>query len=354
VTGLWRNDGSGWSLLAPSGFPAEAALHDLVEEAPHLLPLSGSPQLAVLGREVVLGAGYADLIAIEPSGRLCVIEVKLASNSEARRAVVAQALSYAAALYGLDVETLERDILADHLRRRGYATIAGLVEGSDQSGDFAGEPFADGLAHSLATGAFRVVLVLDSAPADLVTLVGYLEAVTEQLVIDLVTVSAYDVDGSRILVPQRVEPGRRVSEPPVTRTRQRSADRRVPGADEFRASIDQAAESARPDLQRLHDWATELERDGAARLLTGHDPRGYTLLLAWLLGENVGLVTIWNISSKAQLQLWRGPIERRAPASLAAIEAALAPRQLGQGTTIEEFPDELLAAIGDAYREAAR
>lgn len=75
MTALWRNDGSGWGLLAPGGFPDEAALHELVEEAPQLLPLSGAPRLVVVGREVPLGGGFADLIAVERSGRMAVIEV---------------------------------------------------------------------------------------------------------------------------------------------------------------------------------------------------------------------------------------------------------------------------------------
>jgi RecB family endonuclease NucS len=80
-----------------------------------MLPLSGSPRLTVLGREVRLGAGYADLIAVESSGRLVVIEVKLADNAEARRAVVAQVLSYAGYLQGLDPDQLEVQVLARHL-----------------------------------------------------------------------------------------------------------------------------------------------------------------------------------------------------------------------------------------------
>jgi len=41
-------------------------LHDLVAEAPHFLPLAGTPpRLLVLGREVQLGNGYADLVARE-------------------------------------------------------------------------------------------------------------------------------------------------------------------------------------------------------------------------------------------------------------------------------------------------
>jgi RecB family endonuclease NucS len=59
-----------------------------------MLPLAGFPRLTVLGREVRLGGGYADLLAVESSARLVVIEVKLADNAESRRTVVAQVLSY--------------------------------------------------------------------------------------------------------------------------------------------------------------------------------------------------------------------------------------------------------------------
>lgn len=120
MTAIWHNDGSGWRLLAPTGFLAEAALHSLVEEAPQILPLAGSPQLIIVGKEVLLGSGYADLLAIEPSGRIVILEIKLARNAEARRAVVAQVLTYAAYLKGLDPLVLERDTLSTHLRGCGY------------------------------------------------------------------------------------------------------------------------------------------------------------------------------------------------------------------------------------------
>jgi hypothetical protein len=77
--------------------------------------------MVVVGREVSLGGGYADLVAVEPSGRLVVIEVKLARNAEARRAVVAQGLMYAAFLHGLDDKTLEHEVLGRELSKRGYS-----------------------------------------------------------------------------------------------------------------------------------------------------------------------------------------------------------------------------------------
>src|SRR3954452_15187900 len=123
MTAIWQDDGSKWRLLSPSGFPDEAALHRLVEDAPHTLPLAGNPNLVMLGREVLLGGNYADLIALEPSGRLALIEIKLSRNAEARRAVVAQILTYAAYLRGLDINTLERDVLGPHLQKRNYESL---------------------------------------------------------------------------------------------------------------------------------------------------------------------------------------------------------------------------------------
>ena len=93
MSAIWAADrGGAGRPLTQAGFPDEAALHDLVEKAPRMLPLAGSPRLTVLGREVRLGGGYADLLAVESSGRLVIIEVKLAGNAEARRAALDGAL----------------------------------------------------------------------------------------------------------------------------------------------------------------------------------------------------------------------------------------------------------------------
>ena len=80
MTAIWQNDGTGWRLLAPTGFPDEQTLHDLVEETPQILPLAGDPRLVMIGKAVLLGNGYADLVAVEPSGRLVVVEMKLFRN----------------------------------------------------------------------------------------------------------------------------------------------------------------------------------------------------------------------------------------------------------------------------------
>jgi hypothetical protein len=352
MTAIWTNDGEGWTLLSPSGFPDEASLHSLIEQSPQLLPLAGSPRLTILGREVRLGNGSADLIAVEPNGRLVVIEVKLANNAEARRAVVAQVLTYAAYLHALERADLERTVLDGHLQRRGYDSLISAVSGDDQERSLDTEAFDRGLAESLAEGRFRIVIVLDAAPAELVRLVGYLEAVTDKLLIDLVTVTAYDVNRARVLVPQRVEPERWRPEAAPAATPPRDAGYSVAGPNDFLAIIPTAPPDQQLFLQRLADWAVALGTRGLAQLTTYHGRAGITTLLP-RVSDGAGLVTIYRDTRASYLQFWRSVFERRAPRSLTAVEAAIGEPGVRQGNIVYEVSDELLAALTAAYEEAA-
>lgn len=226
MVGIWRRDGERWSPLAPSGFEDEAALQRRIAEAPEMLPLSGQPQLVVAGSEVRLGNGSVDVLAVETGGRPAVIEVKIGRNPEARRAVVAQALAYAASLHGMSVREFE-DALAPRLREAGHESLADAMRAADQEGAFDEDPFREALAAHLREGSFRVVIVLDEAPPDLVRLAGYLETIADRIAVDLVTVGAYEVGGSQILLPQRIDPGRAPAEASAPRAPRRSGDRAV-------------------------------------------------------------------------------------------------------------------------------
>jgi hypothetical protein len=353
MTAIWRQDGQGWSLLSASRFVNEAELHTLVEQSPQLLPLAGTPQLTVVGREVPLGGGYADLLAVESDGRLVVLEVKLKQNAESRRAVVAQVLMYAAFLKGLDRDALEQGVLRTHLAQRGFTTLSDAVGRENQEGSFDATEFEDGLSESLAQGRFRLVLVLDEAPAELVRLVGYLASVADKVLIDLVTVSAYDVDGSRILVPQRVDPEHEPLPPPRSAPTVTNRGHIVEGAQDFADSIVKAREDLRANLQRLCDWAKSLEQEDLVRLQTYHTKNGYLTLLPRLRADYAGLVTIWHDNTGGYLQFWRSVFERRAPHALIETEAALGGSGVGQGNVTREVSEKLLNALTAAYREAA-
>lgn len=343
---VWaENSLSEWELLRAVGFGDEAALHDLVEANPALLPLSGSPQLVVLGREVSLGTGYADLIAVEPTGRLVVIEVKLQYNPGSKGAIVSQALSYASVLHGMSFEGLESRVV-NYLRRRRSDSIVDACSGF--LSDVVSLPSR--MEDSLRTGRFRVVLVLDAAPADLIRLVGYLDAVGSQLTIDLVQVTAYEVAGRRVLVPQRIEP-ERIEQQEAASVSPASGDF-VVGPDLFDARMDELGGPIREQCMRLRAWAEELAQEGVARLESYRGPTFATLLVR-LADEGVGPVTVYNDGKTVSLGLYRQVFERRSPMSLSAVEKAVAPRAVGKGTSVYEFTDSLFQALTCAYREAA-
>ena len=203
-----EQEGGSWTLQPPAGYENEQALHDIVMSTPELLPLSGSPALTVIGREVALQAsGFADVLAVEPDGRPVIIEVKLRNNAESRRAVIAQALSYAASLHGLSRRDFEETVLARHLDGQALFEV---VRTTLQDEDLTQSEFESSLEDHLASGSFRVVIVLDEAPTELTNLVGYLEAVTTGLSLDLIAVTSYAIAGQRIAVPQRLDPEHRL------------------------------------------------------------------------------------------------------------------------------------------------
>jgi hypothetical protein len=353
VAAIWRADGNGWILLTPVGFPDEATLHTLVENSPSILPLSGSPQVAIVGREVTLGSNSADLIAIESSGRPIIIEVKLATNQEARRAIVSQVLSYAAYLYGSTSDQLESGILAKHLQDRGIGSLAEAARAADQAAEFDSQAFTQTLNDHLRLGSFRLVLVVDSAPDELVRLIEYASAVADRLVIDLVTVSRFDVNGTSVLVPQRVQPGGLANQGANGVRNTKSEGVLTEGSSAFVASLDQLPEADRELLTRLAKWAEELQNRGYVKLQTYKGVKGVYTLLPRLQPGNVGLVSIFN-DNGAGVSIWRSVFEKRAPKSIDVVEKLIAPVTIKQGNYIpkEKITDQLLTALTTAYAEA--
>ena len=349
MTGIWTQDAEGWKLSPPEGFVDEAALQNLIEQTPEMLPLSGTPTLLILGREVLLGSGYADLLAVETSGRPVIIEVKLAQNIEARRAVVAQILAYAANLHGMTRQQLEGRV-GDGLRKRGHSSLVDALRATQEDALDADE-FTASLDEHLQEGRFRLVFVLDAVPPELMTLVAYLEHVTDKLVIDLVAVNSFKVGGTSAVLPQRVTPERH--EVTIEQTRRKESGTLYPGSDKFEATIDEASPESREALRRLLAWARDLEQRGFITLATyeGKGAKRFTLLPR-PVGEKGGLVTIWN-DKGASLQFWRSVFERKAPDFIERIER-LANTEVGPGNSVREFSEPLLEALTEAYEHAAK
>jgi hypothetical protein len=93
--------------------------------------------------------------------------------------------------------------------------------------------------------------------------------VADKLLIDLVTVAAYTIGDSRVIVPQRVDPERGEPTPRVEMAppaRPAPSGRYVAGGEDFAASIEGAPVDQRPLLRRLTEWALNLESEGLVRL----------------------------------------------------------------------------------------
>lgn len=362
MAGIWINSGTDetrWTLGAPRPFPDEKTLHGLIAENPQLLPLTGSPQLTILGSEVQLGAGYADILAVEPSGRPAIIEVKLAYSQEARSAIVSQALYYAAFLQGLTVENLEQKFaVRDHLETAGHKSILEAVQANGQDGIVDADSFTNSLQGFLDRGEFRLVLVLDGVPDELARIVSYLDAMTIQaLTIDLITVSVYDVNDTQVVLPQRVvlalnAEGIHAKSDASKPTTKSQEPVRSEGSQAFRDAIAHASGEDRDTFDKLIVWAEQIAELPDVRLVSTIGVAKVTLNPI-LLTEGVGLVTIsaYDNNQKPVIYGNRSVFERRAPNSLADIEQNFPDFKIGFGTVVPTS-DEFLDALTAPYREA--
>ena len=354
MAGIWTKAGTDWKPAAPQPFPDEATLQEMVAENPNLLPLAGSPRLIVLGREVQVGNGKVDVLAVEPTGRPAIVEVKLRKNPDAPRAVVAQILAYAASLQGLSLQSLEQGSLHGPLQKKGYASLTEAIQDQESAVDIG--DFRASFQEHLNNGQFRLVLVLDDASSELESIIGYLETVTlPGLTIDLVTVKVYEVGGVQVALPQRISPDRSntavVNERPVSRI---PKARTYDGPEAFAESVQRVKEQDRQLFRDLIEWASDVAELPNVTLFSSISPTGNVFnLQPRLAADNAGLVSIANNDGRLYFRFERRRFESLAPDSIERIERLIAPKEIGHGNEATEITPELLVALKQAYEEAA-
>ena len=130
---MWTRTETGWEAASSQPFPDEATLQSLIMETLQLLPLEGSPSLAVLGSSVRLGDEQAGIFAVESTGRPTIIETNV-SDPESRGSILAQAFSFAAFLKGSTVRSLESGALKKTSQGPRLPLYTGSGPGPDQPG----------------------------------------------------------------------------------------------------------------------------------------------------------------------------------------------------------------------------
>jgi len=351
VSEIWadRPDGS-WEPLSPTPFALEDRLQEMVFRSVGMLPLAGSPTIVALAREVQVPVtkGRVDIVAVETDGTLVLVEVKLKQNQEARKAVVSQLLSYAASLRGSTPESLLAALAGAGFDAPSVADALQDVAVGDVAA------FEAALAESLTEGRFRLVLVLDDAPGELVALVDYLEAISRGLLsIDLITVSTYDVGGRTVAVPQRVDPERYVPASGPTKVSVAPDVVTEQGSELFASSFAGAPEANQPVFAEMLAWATSLAGERVASLVSRQGATR-TVLTLRVLGEDTGLASLWNDNGAPYMWLHGTVLDRRSPKTAERLEAVLG-KKVGFRVALKwsEVSPELRDVLRDGYREAA-
>ncbi len=162
-------------------FEQEGILQDYLEQYPELLPFheveDSPPPLITIGREVGVPSGSIDLLYIDTSGRLTLIETKLVKNSEIRREVVGQIIEYASFVAQWDSGEVERRA-NQYLRANGGPSADLYRALADRARDVEPSFDPDACRHSieenLRKGNIRLVIAVDELIEPLRATVSFL------------------------------------------------------------------------------------------------------------------------------------------------------------------------------------
>jgi hypothetical protein len=227
---LYQPQGNtGWLKVPETVLPNEATLQELVKEHPETLPLDdiGGEPLLIVGRESSLGNGAPDVIGVDSSGLVTVIECKLDRNPEVKRTVIGQVLGYGAYLWGLSYDEFERQIVRPYFenpRRRHRHDFAGVSLGAamerfrneqghegqlaDEIGDesdWSQDEFRRRLQRNLADGVMRLVIVVDKVNDELRHTVEFLNECTgANFQIVCAELRYFATGGAQVLAPTLV------------------------------------------------------------------------------------------------------------------------------------------------------
>ena len=313
-----------------------------------------------------------DLLGLDASGQLVVVELK---RGETGSHMDLQAIRYAAMVANMGHEKVIETYQA-YLGKRSRE--AGETEEADDAETRIREHLGEDSA--IRTETPRIILASENFGKELTTCVmwlndSWLSATGQEikcirlqphrngheiLVETSVVIPLPEASDYRIRLAQRKEEAREQE----ARERSSGKSRRIPGKDAFQESISKAPEKFQPGLRRLYDCAVELEEQKLADLVTYINAKqDYIRLELREPGESDFLVSFNNLLHKGGrgggISFW-STLQDTGLKSMSRIDGligeAKAPsgerhRRLSVKDTADSL-EEILAAIGDVYREA--
>ncbi len=271
----------------------ERDLHDLLADTPSILPKDDLDDddtvLFAVGYETALGSGYADVIFCSTGGKITICEVKLRRNAEIRREVIAQALSYAAFLEGMDSEAFTEQVVNPYLQFRGRTEllgqplprIAAALAGSEVDDD----EFLSTLESALAEGSFRILIAVDEVHPQLRKSVAYIHnhAAFDLFVVEIAVFRSEDGE-HEVLQPRLLD-----YSPAVARRSGGTRFDRTP-EDFLREAVERDPE-AEDAIRQLFNGLVDMQRTGVIQLEPGKGAKAS--LKVQVGGTGKSIVWVW-------------------------------------------------------------
>lgn len=202
-------------------FTEEARLQDYLEQYPELIPVEdideNAPPLFCIGREVGVSSGSEDLLFVDKSGLLTVVETKLAKNREARRTVVGQILEYASYTFQwtsdevYDIANAYLALDRVPLIYRGCTLDEAMMKLNDDN--FSPDNFRENIDNNLRNGKIRLIIAVDELVEQLRTTVDFVNSNSRFDLLLLQVKTFRESETKEILIPslfgQKVKPPER-------------------------------------------------------------------------------------------------------------------------------------------------
>ena len=297
------------------------------------------------------GSGRSiDLLAIDSTGRLVVVEVKRTRTADHAEL---QAIRYAAMVSSLTFEQAV-ETHDEYIRKWN-------IEGDAK--ERINEHFENPAFLEFSTGRPRILLVSEGFSTEITTTVLWLN---ENYEMDIKCLSLQPhkhvkdilVETNQIIpLPEASEYMTRIrnKEEELIKGPSPTPSQFFPGDEVFQRSIANAEPKFRAQLVRLHQWAAKLKDEGLATLesVVANTQTSLGVLVAISKGRVRPLMIVNRTDGGAYLWLYNTVLSKQAPSQMNEIYALKAEASLSENASrISEPSDHFLDVLTEAYREA--
>jgi len=297
---LIRDSGSKkWEFAETIRAKTESDLQKLLLESPSLVTIDDirdgvSPLVFAVSEFGLPGAGFTDVLAFSSQGDVAIIECKLAANQEIKRKVIGQILEYAAYLWQMSYEQIDKKI--QELKGKSLTELVA----ESIAGDWDAELFRDGVRKSLESGSFILVIVVDRINEELRRIIRYLnECSKSAFSLHALEMNRFRTNKTEVLVPHLYGAS---TKPPKERQRGQWTEEEF-----FRDLKEKNEADVVKIVENLYKWTT----DNADRVWLGTGKETGSFTFHFL--KDGKTVSVFSIHTNGRLTLNYGWLVKQQP-----------------------------------------